>query len=253
LHKPFSLTSQGFDILWENYQEDQNNIPAIETHGKESLGRNHVSVAKLKHISAPMLDAKGDHVDAEKVMRDLQETFKQDYHEMIATDLTLANCLQHRGMLRQAEELLNSASEKLERKYGKNKGFMVARLKTIQGEVFQKQGRYELAEKTYREALECDQGLLGSETETSLQLRTSFALCLLHQNKLQEAETMFKDVAAVCKRRLGEGHLATKRTLRWLADAPCSFITGSMPIPKKHTAIFSSTLDNSLDNITWKR
>jgi hypothetical protein len=253
LHKPFSLTSQGFDILWENYQEDQNNIPAIETHGKESLGRNLVSVSKLKHISAPVLDAKGDHVDAEKVMRDLQETFKQDYHEIIATDLDLAIMLQHSGKLREAEELLNIASEKLERKYCKNKDFMVARLKTIQGEVFQKQGRYELAEKTYREALECDQGLLGSETETSLQLRTSFALCLLHQNKLQEAETMFKEFAVVCKRRLGEGHLATKRTLRWLADAPHYFIAGSIPIPKKPTAIFSSTLDNSLDKITRKR
>jgi hypothetical protein len=36
LCKHFSLTSQGYDNLYENDQEDQNNIPEIETHGKET-------------------------------------------------------------------------------------------------------------------------------------------------------------------------------------------------------------------------
>lgn len=185
---------------------------------QESLGRNHVSVMHLKHTLSSILEAKGDHTGAEELRRDLQETFEQGGHEMIAPDLNLAITLQHRGKLHQAEELLNRASEKLERRYGKDKDFILVRLKTIQAEVFQEQGRYEMAEKTYREALECDRRLLGSETETTCQLLTGIALSLFHQDKSQEAEKMFKEVAAICKRRLGEGHLVTKRTLQWLAD-----------------------------------
>ncbi|KAN0069626.1 hypothetical protein V8E54_011932 [Elaphomyces granulatus] len=165
-----------------------------------------------------ILEAKGDHVGTEELRRNLQETFEQNGYG-IGGDINLAITLTRRGKHRQAEELLNRAFEKLERRHGKEKDFMLVRLKTCQAEVFLEQGRSEMAEKTYREALECDQRLLGSETETSWQLLTGIALSLYRQGKSQEAEKMFKEVAAICKRRFGEGDLVTKRTLQWLADA----------------------------------
>ena len=76
-----------------------------------------------------------------------------------------------------------------------------------------------MAEMDYRSALRCEQNLLGSETETSWQLRSGLAVSLFHQDRSEDAETMFEEVVRECKRRFGEAHVITNRALQWLADA----------------------------------
>jgi tetratricopeptide (TPR) repeat protein len=168
---------------------------------EESLGRNHVAVAKLKHILASILDAKGDRVGAEEVARDLCEIQRQDGHDIIAPDLNLAIMLQHAGKFREAEELLESASDKLERKYGNNKDFMLVRLKSIQAEVFQEQGKYELAEKyaeseaTYRDIVRHARQQFGPDHMETLKATSGLMTVLTARGKLQESRAMLESIS----------------------------------------------------------
>ncbi|KAI9775066.1 MAG: hypothetical protein M1839_001458 [Geoglossum umbratile] len=185
---------------------------------QHSLSKSHTAVKMLKHSLSLILEAKKDHVGSEELRKDLQKTAEEEGSGDITPDINLAITLQHRGKLKQAGDLLDHAYGKLKiRDWGEDGGMLVW-LKTVQAEVFQEQGRYEVAEKTYREALECDQKILGHNSETMWKLLLGIALSLFHQDKLVEAEKMFQEAADMCKVRFGEHHIATKRAFQWLAD-----------------------------------
>ena len=185
----------------------------------KSLRSSHPSVRVLKHVLSSILEAKADYVGAEELRRELQNESEEGVQGSIDNDINLAITLKRRGNFGEAREILDGASEKLKRRFGNDGDFNLVRLKTIQAELFQEEGRYEMAEKAYRSALRSEQDLLGSETETQWQLLSGLALSLYYQDRSEEAETMYEEVVCKCKCRFGEGHLITNKTLQWLADA----------------------------------
>ena len=186
----------------------------------KSLRSSYPSVRVLKHILSSIMEAKGDYACVEELHRELRNESEEGAQGSTNDDINLAITLKRRGNFGEAAKILNEVSEKLKISLGNDVDFnLVVRLITIQAELFQEEGRYEMAEKAYRSALRCEQVLLGSETETQWKLLSGLALSLYHQDRSGEAETLFEEVVRKCKCRFGEGHFATNKTLQWLADA----------------------------------
>ena len=92
------------------------------------------------------------------------------------------------------------------------------------------QGRYGEAEQEFRQLLDADRRVLGSDHPETLKAMSVLALAIQSQGRLAEAEQRYREVLAAQQRVLGPDHPSTVGTISTLRASSLS--KAAWPMPK---------------------
>jgi eukaryotic-like serine/threonine-protein kinase len=116
-----------------------------------------------------------------------------------------------RGTTLTAREILESGARRIEKNLAAQPEVQ-ARLMATMGTVYTNLGLYDRASPLLQQAVTIDRRLLGDDHPATLAAVTQLANLLWYQNRPNEAEQLYRDVAERRRRVLGEEHADTLRS-----------------------------------------
>ncbi|KAI1317055.1 kinesin light chain 3 [Xylariaceae sp. FL0255] len=196
---------------------------------EEVLGREHPDTLISINNLANVLGSQGKYKEAEKMYRQtpglMEEELGREHPDTLTIMSNLAEVLHSRGKYEEAEKMyeqtLGLMEEVLGREHpstliGREHPSTLASINNL-ANVLSSQGKYEEAEKMYRQILGMMEEVLGREHPSTLTSMSNLALVLYSQGKYEEAEKMHRQALGLKEEVLGREHPDTLTSMNNLA------------------------------------
>ncbi|HLG14769.1 MAG TPA: serine/threonine-protein kinase [Blastocatellia bacterium] len=176
---------------------------------RQTLGAEHVEVARSLNNLAEVLRRKGDHETAESLYREalaMQRKLLGPEHADVAESLdNLAILLDTRGDYKAAEQLFREALEMRRKLLGREHAEVCETLNNL-GELLRKKGDYEAAEPLFRDAIAIQRKQLGSEDPRLAITLDNLASLLYSKGDYVAAEPLYREALGIFRKVLGNEH-----------------------------------------------